>query len=163
MNPLIRQARPGDECEIHEAHMRSIREICIKDHGPDEIRGWGYRPLGNRWTDAIRDGHIWVVEYQNHIHGLAYIRIFEHNGENNAELHALYLTPDVLKRGLGLELATLMLDKAVEFAVKRVKLSSSITAHGFYKRLGFVDSGEMKKILIGGYPVTCYPMELCLN
>ncbi len=29
--PIIREAKPGDEAAIHEAHMRSIREICVKD------------------------------------------------------------------------------------------------------------------------------------
>ena len=47
-NSIIRLARPGEEAQIHEAHMRSIREICIKDHGEEEVRGWGNRPLGNR-------------------------------------------------------------------------------------------------------------------
>jgi hypothetical protein len=40
-NPQIREAKPGDESLIHEAHMRSIREVCIKDHGEEEIHGWG--------------------------------------------------------------------------------------------------------------------------
>ena len=42
MTTLIRQARFGDELGIHEAHMRSIREVCIHEHGPGEIKGWGY-------------------------------------------------------------------------------------------------------------------------
>jgi hypothetical protein len=38
---IIRKAKVGDESGIHEAHMRSIREICVKDHGEEEIKGWG--------------------------------------------------------------------------------------------------------------------------
>jgi len=45
----IRPARSGDEPAIHEAHMRSVREVCVKDHGEEEIRGWGNRLLGDRW------------------------------------------------------------------------------------------------------------------
>ncbi len=29
--PIIRRAKPGDEKAIHEAHMRSIREVCVKN------------------------------------------------------------------------------------------------------------------------------------
>jgi hypothetical protein len=57
---LIRLARPGDEAAVHAAHMRSIREVCVKDHGEEEIRGWGFRDLGNRWVDAILRKEVWV-------------------------------------------------------------------------------------------------------
>ena len=33
----IRKARTGDENGIHESHMRSIREVCVHDHGEEEI------------------------------------------------------------------------------------------------------------------------------
>jgi hypothetical protein len=79
--PIIREARPGDEAGIHEAAMRSIREICVKDHGEEEVRGWGNRPLGNRWIGAILEGYVWVVEFENTIHGHGYITITEENGK----------------------------------------------------------------------------------
>src|SRR5690348_16319242 len=104
MKCLIREARPGDEHAIHEAHMRSIREICVKDHGLEEIRGWGNRPLGNRWVDPIKNGFIWVVEHHVEIHGHGYIRIFEENEESRAHIHGLYLTPEVLGQKLGYQL-----------------------------------------------------------
>ena len=37
--PIIREARSGDEAGIHEAHMRSIREVFLKDHGLEEVIG----------------------------------------------------------------------------------------------------------------------------
>lgn len=46
--PSIRKALQTDREKIYEAHMRSIREICVKDHGEEEVKGWGYRELGNR-------------------------------------------------------------------------------------------------------------------
>ena len=68
---IIRKARPGDEPAIHEAHMRSIREVCIKDHGKDEVKGWGNRTLGDRWTVAVRDSDVWVIEGGGEIRGMA--------------------------------------------------------------------------------------------
>ena len=66
----IRFAKPGDEPAIHDAHMRSIREICVKDHGTEEIKGWGHRELGDRWTKEIQNGTVWVVERNGCIHGV---------------------------------------------------------------------------------------------
>jgi predicted GNAT family N-acyltransferase len=156
--PQIREARLGDERAIHEAHMRSICEICVKDHGEDEIRGWGNRPLGNRWVDAIKNWHVWVVECGGNIYGHACIRIFDENNEIKSRIHGLYLTPEVLHQGFGFKLARLMLDKARNAGAKSVTLDSSITAHDFYRRLGFADSGPMKLEEIAGHPVRAFPM-----
>ncbi len=108
--PIIRKAKPGDESAIHEAHMRSIREICVRDHGEEEVRGWGNRPLEDRWIHPIRDGYVWVVERGNEIHGHAYIKITDTSDMHRAHIFGLYLTPDILHQGLGLRLANLMLE-----------------------------------------------------
>jgi hypothetical protein len=73
----IRKAIPGDEAQIHEAHIRSIREICVKDHLEDEVRGWGNRLLEDRWIEAIKTQHVWVIELENQIYGVGYLRILE--------------------------------------------------------------------------------------
>lgn len=160
--PLIRVARPGDEQAIHDAHMRSIREICAKDHGEEEVRGWGNRPLGERWTVPIREGYVWVVEYEGKVHGHGYISINDKEGRVSAYIGGLYLTPEVLHQGLGAELTRLMLVKARELRAKSVTLHSTITAHEFYRRMGFLDSGPMEVEEVGGYPVRCFPMLIRL-
>jgi len=142
--------------------MRSIREICVKDHGEEEIKGWGFRELGNRWIRVIMEEFIWVVESGTHIYGFAYIRMFESDGKPHAHLHGLYLTPESAGHGIAKKMMKLMLDEARAHGAHAVTLESSITAHGFYKRHGFIDLGPMLKVEINGYPVSCYPMELQL-
>jgi hypothetical protein len=53
-----------------------------------------------------------------------------------------------------------MLEAAKRAGVKRITLESTLTAHGFYARLGFVDTGPLSVQEIGGYPVRYYPMVL---
>ena len=36
--PIVRRAQFGDQVGIHESHMRSIREICVHDHGEEETK-----------------------------------------------------------------------------------------------------------------------------
>jgi putative acetyltransferase len=158
----IRRAVPGDEAAIHEAHMRSIREVCVKDHGEEEIKGWGFRQLGNRWIRPIKEDFVWVAELNSTVQGFAYIRMFEQNGERLAHLHGLYLTPELIGRGVGYKLATLMLSAAREQKATGITLESSLTAHEFYKRLGFADTGALIKVEINGHPVSCYPMAMKL-
>ena len=162
LRPFIRLANPGDEAGIHDAHMRSIREVCVKDHGEEEIRGWGFRELGTRWIEPILNKTVWVVESGEVIKGFGYINILKESESSqiDAYLHALYLTPEVIGQKFGSELMKLMLEKAKSSVAKGVSLESSITAYQFYKGFGFVDAGSMKKIEIGGFPVTAFPMRL---
>ena len=41
---IIRRALPEDVFGIHEAHMKSIQELCSKDYTEAEIKAWGHRP-----------------------------------------------------------------------------------------------------------------------
>jgi GNAT superfamily N-acetyltransferase len=157
------RGQAGDEQAIHDAHMRSIREVCVQDHGEEEVRGWGNRPLGERWKKAIAQGFVWVVEHEGAIHGHAYIRILDEGSETKGHIHGLYLTPEVLGKGLGRRLAELMLEKARRAGAGSVTLDSSLTAHGFYQHLGFRDSGPMKRQDIGGSLVRGYPMAIQLR
>jgi GNAT superfamily N-acetyltransferase len=161
--PLIRRARPGDESGIHAAHMRSIREICVKDHGPEEIRVWGNRPLGDRWVGPIRDAHVWVVELEGVIHGHAFLRVLEEAGRVHAHVHGLYLTPEAVGRGLASRLVELMLAEARRAGALEVTLESTLTAHGFYARAGFRDTGPPAKMDLGDSQVTYIPMALPLG
>jgi GNAT superfamily N-acetyltransferase len=143
--------------------MRSIREVCVKDHGEDEVRGWGNRPLGNRWGEAIKNGEVWVVELDGQVFGQGFIRISHENGEAKAHIYGLYLTPEVLGQGIGFQLANILLDTAKKAGAKNVTLDSTITAHDFYRSLGFVDTGPMSQQELGGHTVRYFPMALRLK
>jgi GNAT superfamily N-acetyltransferase len=158
---MIRKATQADRPAIHEAHMRSIREVCVHDHGVDEIRGWGHRPLGERWIQAIDDQLLWVVEHEGFIAGLANIKFSE--PKKTAHIQSLYLTPEVLGKGYGKKLLDLMLVRAREAQIEKIRLDSTITAHKFYKKMGFRDCGPMSRSPIGGSPVTSFPMEMVLG
>lgn len=157
---VLRKARAGEEAVLHEAHMRSIREVCVKDHGEDEVRGWGNRPLGNRWTEAIQKDIVWVIEVGSNIYGVSFLKILPDSNGECAYLHALYLTPEVIGQGLGLRLMQTLLNEAKAKGVRKIKLDSTITAFTFYEKLGFVSTGPKQMVDIGGYPVTSFPMEL---
>jgi GNAT superfamily N-acetyltransferase len=160
MSPFIRKATLSDRPAIHLAHMRSIREVCVKDHG-DEIKGWGYRELGERWIEGINNGLVWVIEYKQDICGLACIKFLDSKPE--AIIQALYLTPEVLGQGLARKLMHLMLQEAHVQGVTSISLDSSLTAHEFYKHVGFRDSGPKTQTIIGGHPVSNYPMRYTIK
>jgi GNAT superfamily N-acetyltransferase len=60
---MIRRARPEDVRGIHEVHMRSIRELCSKDYGLEEILAWSGRPFDEAARlKALEVSRVWVVE-----------------------------------------------------------------------------------------------------
>lgn len=159
MPTLVRKARVGEEDAIHESHMRSIREVCVHDHGEDEIRGWGYRERGNRFEKGVQHGLVWVLEHEQKIEGHGSM----HLEEEYAHIHSLYLTPAVLGKGYGRQLIQVMMQTAKDAGVRTIRLESTLTAHKFYQSFGFVDREPMKKVVIGGYPVRCIPMEYIVS
>lgn len=160
---MIRKAMRGDEASIHEAHMRSIREICVLDHGEEEVKGWGNRPLGNRWITEIEKGHVWVLEINGVTEGVGYIHISDSLNGKIGYISHLYLTAAVAGKGYGAKLMNLMLDAAREARVNVITLESSLTALNFYKKYGFKESGPMMKVELGPSLVRAFPMTFSFN
>ena len=162
---IVRRAQFGDQIGIHDSHMRSIREICVHDHGEEEIKGWGYREIRSKeqWLETLNNQNrfVWVVEHENEIEGHCLISLIPE--ESKADIHCLYLTPVVYKQGFGAILMEHMLDVAKENNIKEIYLQSTITAYSFYKKYGFEDAGSMQKVVIGGYPVRAFPMKWVLE
>ena len=156
----LRLAEPSDAPGIHEAHMTSIREICVHDHGKDEIKGWGYREMGNRWDAHISNHEVWVIEQNGKVEGFSCLHKLS---EERSVIFGLYLTPKVISRGLGKSLMNIMLNKAKEQGVREIILNSTITARTFYYKFGFQDTGPCYKVNIGGYPVTAFPMKFLVD
>jgi GNAT superfamily N-acetyltransferase len=160
----IRRAFYADAEGIHKAHMKSIQQVCAKDHTPQEIQGWGHRPFQKEQRlRAIENDWVWAIEDQNEIEGYGYIAVFDKEGHREAYVYGLYLTPKMLGRGVGKNLFETVLEVLKSQHVGFVRLDSTITAQEFYKKMGFVNTGPEKTVEIGGSPVRCYPMKLTLG
>lgn len=158
----IRRAKHGDEQAIHEVHMYSIMNVCIKEHGKEEVTGWGQRPFDEKkWSNAIDKHCVWVVEETNTtaIKGMACL-IIKNEEKRCAELAALYFHPEIMGMGLGRKIMGIMTKICKENAINTIKMDSSLTALGFYKKMGFKETGPLVKEEIGGSMVSGIPMQL---
>lgn len=158
----IRKAEVGDAEAIHQAHMKSILEVCSKDHTAEEVNGWGRRPyLKEQRIEAITKHYVYVVVIENKIEGFIDFSILENKTE--AYVYALYLTEKTIGRGAGKELMRILFDICKKSEVKTIKLHSTITAHEFYRKMGFEDSGPMTCVLVNQVQVRCTPMIKILS
>lgn len=156
---FVRRARPEDARQIHDAHMRSINEICAKDYSVEEVRAWGGRIYDEKHRiSAIKNHMVWVVEEKGVVQG--YGHLVPDDKTKVAFLWGLYLTPDVIGRGHGEEICKLMFVEAKALGMVAIALESTITAQRFYKGLGFKEIGPQRKVEINGVEVRCFPMEL---
>lgn len=152
----IRRALHSDAEDIIHAHVESIRRICSKDYTPQQIEAWSGRkfriPL---WEDTIDRDYVWVVTYKNKVHGFGHFAVMDNE---NGEVMGLYLTPEICGKGLAKKLFEEILKIAYKQQLKKINLHATITARGFYERLGFFQSASDTTIEMQGVPIPCFPM-----
>jgi dipeptidase E len=163
MGLAIRRAAVADAEAIHTAHMKSIQEVCSQDHTPEEIKAWGHRPYNEaQRLSAIKNDAVWVIEDHGVIEGYGHFKLYEKNEIQMAHILGLYLTPKVLGKKLGRTIIDLMLVDAKEKKIKEMTLEATLTAHDFYKKMGFEDSGPQTSVEISGQQIRCYPMKMII-
>jgi predicted GNAT family acetyltransferase len=159
---LIRKAIVSDASEIHDAHMQSIREVCSKDHSPEEIKAWGNRSFDeNQRMNAIKNQFVYVVLIDEKIVGFLHYDVIDN--QSVIYVFALYLTLKATNRGIGSKLMNQLLLDASLYAINKVELHSTLTAHHFYKKLGFTDIAPMTSVKVNGVDVRCIPMFINLE
>ncbi len=155
---LIRRAVLEDGLAIHEAHLRSIREVCGPHYSEAEILAWGYRTYSpSKWSHSILNDFVLVVESNQIIMGYGHARLADNN---QAQILGLYLCPEILGLGVGKAIFTRLKEDLVATHVKTIHLESTLNALSFYKKLGFVQCGEQTEVLIGNTKIRCFRMEL---
>jgi GNAT superfamily N-acetyltransferase len=155
MNPVrIRIARPSDAAAACAVMRRSIVELCQADHGGDAkaLETWlaNKQPeIVARWIAGDPEGY-WVAVDGEAIQGIAAIRA--------GEILLNYVSPDARFRGVSRALIERLEQRARESGWERLTLTSTVTAHRFYRARGYTDSSAP----IQHFGMTAYPMAKSL-
>lgn len=138
---FIRDANPSDAAKICDVLIRSVKEICAKDYDHDEavIRDW----CSNKDPEIVAQ---WISNPNNFClvaelapHGIVGAAMYS---RAESLIHLCYLVPEALHQGIGSRLLNRLEAEAARLEHAIITLNSSITARGFYKRHGYIDSGE---------------------
>jgi GNAT superfamily N-acetyltransferase len=156
MKPLVRTATPADAEAACTVIRRSIAECCIEDHHGDAVllAGW----LANKTPDRVRTwiasagGFGVVAESDGSAVGFAMLTM-------PGEINLCYVVPEAQGFGVGRAMLAALETEAVRRSLVELNLRSTETAHHFYLRLGFVDSGPARR----GRFITAYPMRKALT
>ena len=141
---LIRRFCPEDAEETSRMIAAALRKTNGPDYPEEEIEELAafYSPAGV--LRRAEETHMYVGCEDGAVIGCG--AISGYNGsETESYIMTLFVQPDCQGRGVGRKiLETLEADEIFQRA-ERVELSSSITAHGFYKKMGYTyinGSGE---------------------
>jgi putative acetyltransferase len=133
---ILRPANAADAQAILHVHTESLTVLCAGDYTPEQIAGWAALPVDERWLPrkfAAGDVVLVAEDAAGTVIGFG-----ERAGE---EIRAIYVHPLHARRGVGRMLLRELERSAVAVGIQKLRLDSSVTAEGFYKRCGFaVDS-----------------------
>jgi GNAT superfamily N-acetyltransferase len=134
----IRDATPDDAEAACDVLRRSISELCVADHRDDPaiLGAW----LGNKRPDIVA---AWARQPGNSllvaVDGDAILAVGSVTDAGEITLN--YVAPDARFRGVSRALLAALEARAAERGNVRCTLTSTETAHRFYRSAGYVDDG----------------------
>ncbi|MAV90453.1 MAG: hypothetical protein CL676_03465 [Bdellovibrionaceae bacterium] len=155
--PIIRTSTLNDKLSVKDAHIRSIHQICSKDYTQKQIEAWAQPPYSDDvWERAVNRQLHQVVELDGKIEGFCHSTVHE---DGTGEILGLYLTPEVAGLGVGKKMVQQALEYINTFKPRKIVVESTITAKGFYERMGFKLVHEILDHKIRGEIIQCFRME----
>jgi GNAT superfamily N-acetyltransferase len=148
----IRKASLSDTVKIKNLHVASIQEVCAADYSSEQIEAWSSKKnaAGYRRAMTVGGESMFVAEIGNRVAGFVSIR--------HDELHALYIHPKYIKKGIGLALLTYGEKQLKKSGIKQARLGSTITAEKFYLNHGWKTSDGPTSVSIGDITIPCISM-----
>jgi GNAT superfamily N-acetyltransferase len=128
-NGYDQTATTDDAAAISALILRALREVNIRDYGPvliaDQSKNWKIDGVAAKMQNRIT----YVAIDDNSIVGTA--------GFDGQQARTVFVRPDRHNLGVGSHLMRAVEALAIERGLRQLALLSSITAQGFYQRLGY--------------------------
>jgi GNAT superfamily N-acetyltransferase len=130
----IRPATIADADAICRVAIRALRETNARDYTPDVIARLVAGFVPQRIAEFIAGRPFYVALAHGAVVGTANL--------DGAVARAVFVDPDHQGQGVGASLMAVVEDLARAGSVTTLHVQSSITAEGFYKKLGYGAVGE---------------------
>ena len=103
---FIRKAELPDAEIIHEIHTQSVKGLCMKTYTSSQIENWLKNRTSDGYKRSIKNGEIYICEYENKIIGFGHAI--------KGEIVANFVLPEYSEKGIGKKL----LEYGIEIAKK---------------------------------------------
>ena len=149
---IVRRAGEEDSEGIWRVHTRAIREIANSHYTPEETEAWASPRKPEHYVESIRNKEFYVAEEDGAVIGFGTL-----NHKQN-EIEAVYVSPEVVRRGVGSAILRRLEERARELGIRSLKMDASLNAVPFYKTAGYESQQEMKHRLTSGVEIGCVLM-----
>ncbi|MCK6438783.1 MAG: GNAT family N-acetyltransferase [Planctomycetes bacterium] len=149
----IRRGTPADARGIRDAHIASIRGLCVTHYSQAQVDVWSSpRPL-ERYRKAMTEkGESYFVAAQGR-------RVVGFAAWKDEELCAIYIHPRVAGQGVGKRLLEQAERDAMRKGVRRFRMHASLNALPFYRSQGYrVYRYAMHPLRRSGITIRCAKM-----
>ena len=150
---VIRRAKPEDNDSIERVHLRAIKEICASHYAPEEIEAWAKPRSPNHYVESIHSTEFYVAEENGNLIGFGTLN------QASKEVEAVYVVPEVARRGIGQRILGKLEERARDLGLKSLYLNSSLNAVAFYRHSGYEPQHETKHRLSSGVEIGCVVMK----
>ncbi len=155
---VIRRATEEDAEAIGDVHRRSIRELCAVLYPPEVIEAWARPREPQHYSKRIREKDFFVAVDE----GGAVIGFGVLNREA-CEVEAVYVHPEVKRRGVGLKLLRTLEELARASGIESLRLNASLNGVPFYERAGYAWLEQGAHRLANGVEIACVMMSKSLK
>ncbi len=153
----IRKARQEDCQSIGSVHTAAVKGIRTALYTREEIQAWAVPKQPESYEESIRSKEFFVAEEDGIIMGFGVLN------RESAEVEAVYVSPQVGRRGIGLEVLRALEERASTLGLRELRLNASLNAVPFYEKAGFVAKERSKYRLTTGVEIACVPMVKAIS
>ena len=132
----IRPFEKGDETAISEMIAYTLRVSNREDYTPEYLEGIVSHYPPEFFTEHAEDSHFYVLCDGNRIIGCGGITGYM-GSTAESYVFSVFIHPDYQSRGLGKMIMDVLESDDYFLRAHRTELSASITAAGFYEKLGY--------------------------
>jgi putative acetyltransferase len=150
---VIRRATEEDVEAVGDVHRRSIRGICGARYPPDVIEAWAEPRRPEHYAKAVRDKEFFVAEDEGgRVVGFGVLNV------ESREVEAVYVSPEVTRRGVGLKIMRALEERAGAAGIESLRLNASLNGVPFYEHAGYERHEEGTYRLANGVEIDCVLM-----
>ncbi len=148
----VRRATEIDCQAILRVHIRAVREIANSHYTSEEVAAWARLREPEHYAESIREKEFYIAEENGVIVGFGTLN------QMQSEIEAVYVSPEVVRRGVGKAILQKLEERARDLSIKSLKMNASLNAVPFYKSAGYESQKEMKHRLASGVEIGCVLM-----
>ena len=138
---VIRRFEEADAPAVSEMILHTLQISNAKDYPPDILEEVMSRQKPEDITDRARQAHLYVAEDPGGIAGCGAVGPYEGKKEESF-LSSVFVRPERQGEGIGRRILETLEKDEYFLRARKVRLHASVTALGFYRKLGYDFAGN---------------------